>query len=456
MKSILAKIDDPKIRSSLIYSIIDGCLWAVMFGFCENYIVPFILSFGANSFMASLIQGIFFLGILFGQIIGPLLIKLKGQRKAVAVTTIRIQSICILLIILVAYLTKSPALLILLYFISTTSSNAGGPAWISLMNDLVPRKLRGAYWSIRNRFIGFTQFISIIIAGICLFVFKKIGMEIVGYSILFVAGAIARFLCGFFMSKQYEPPLETTNSQDEFRFIIFLRKIFTTNFGRFALFQFLMAFSVNIMSPILNIHVIESLHFNYIQFMAYTLSFMAASFISVTYWGALSDRYGNYKIIATTSISLPILAFIWIFNRNFYTILLTQIFSGFVWSGFNLSTQNFLFDAVRRENVAKISSYYSILTNLFAFAGTTLGGILTLFTKRLHITFFTSNNYELIFILSFLLRTFVALFLIRSFKEVRNVEAAPSLAHFYIYMPVNNIVNKFNIITGRKITGRKK
>ena len=450
MRGILKKIDDPKIRSSLVYSIIDGCLWAVMFGFCDSYIVPFILSFEASSFMASLIQGTIFLGILLGQIIGPLLIKLKGQRKAVTVTAIRIQSICILLVISAAWLTKSPALLILLFLISTTSSNAGGPAWISLMNDLVPQKLRGAYWSIRNRFIGFTQFISVTIAGVLLFVFKKIEMEIVGYSILFVAGAIARFLCSFFISKQYEPPIETTNRQDEFRLTIFLRKIFTTNFGRFALFQFLMAFSVNIMSPILNIHVIESLHFNYIQFMAFTLSFMAASFIFVTYWGSLSDRYGNYKIIAVTSISLPVLAFIWIFNRNFYAILLTQIFSGFVWSGFNLSTQNFLFDAVRKENVAKISSYYNILTNLFAFAGTTLGGILTLFTKRLHLTFFTSNNYELIFILSFLLRTFVALFLIRSFKEVREVEAAPSLAHFYIYMPLNNIVNKFNVITGRK------
>ena len=57
MRGILKKIDDPKIRSSLVYSIIDGCLWAVMFGFCDSYIVPFILSFEASSFMASLNSG---------------------------------------------------------------------------------------------------------------------------------------------------------------------------------------------------------------------------------------------------------------------------------------------------------------------------------------------------------------------------------------------------------------
>lgn len=449
MKRVLKQIDNPRIRSSLIYSIIDGCLWAVMFGFCENYIVPFIFLFKANSFMASFIQGVLFLGVFFGQIIGPWLIKLIGQRKALAVITVRIQGICIFLIILTAYVTKSPSLLILLFFISTTSANAGGPGWLSWMNDLVPQKSRGTYWSIRNQIIGFTQFISIIIAGLCLFVFKKIGIEIIGYSILFVVGAIARFSCGFFLAKQYEPPLESGNNQNEFKFAIFLQKIFTTNFGKFALFQFLMAFSVNIMAPVLIVHIIESLHFNYIQFMAVTLSFMAASFISVTYWGPHSDRYGNYKILVATSISLPILALIWVFNRNFYIILLTQIFAGFVWSGFNLCTQNFIFDAVRRENVVKISSYYSILTNLFAFLGATLGGLLTLFTKTVHLTFFTTNNYELIFILSCLLRIFVVLFFIKNFKEVREVEAAPSLMHFYVYMPATHIINNFNLIIGR-------
>jgi len=172
--------------------------------------------------MASFIQGVLFLGIFFGQIIGPRLIKLIGQRKALTVITVRIQGICIFLIILTAYVTKSPSLLILLFFISTTSANAGGPSWISWMNDLVPQKFRGTYWSVRNQIIGFTQFISIIIAGLCLFAFKKIGMEIIGYSILFVVGAIARFSCGFFLVKKYEPPLKSGDNQNEFKFAIFL------------------------------------------------------------------------------------------------------------------------------------------------------------------------------------------------------------------------------------------
>ena len=62
MKRVFKYIDDPRIRQSLIYSIIDGCLYAVMFGFCENYIVPFIFLFDADSFLASFIQGILFLG----------------------------------------------------------------------------------------------------------------------------------------------------------------------------------------------------------------------------------------------------------------------------------------------------------------------------------------------------------------------------------------------------------
>lgn len=446
MKRVLNQVKDPRIHSSLIYSIIDGILWAIMFGFCENYIVPFIFIFKANSFMASFIQGVLFLGVFCGQLIGPWLIKLVGQRKLLAIITVRIQSICIFLIIFTAYITRSPLFIILLFFISTTATNSGGPGWLSWMNDLIPVKLRGVYWSVRNRFIGFTQFISIIIAGILLYIFKKMELELIGYCILFVIGATARFSCSFLLAKKYEPPLIKKESLNVFKFNIFLQKLFTTNFGKFALFQFFMAFSVNIMAPVVNVHLIESLHFNYLQFMCVTLLFMASSFISVTYWGPHSDRYGNYIILFITSISLPILSFIWVFNKNFYIILLTQVFGGFVWSGFNLCTQNFIFDAVRKENIAKIFSYYNILANLSAFLGAFLGGILTIYTKKFHLPFFTSNNFELIFMLSGLLRIVVFLFFIKGFKEVREAEKAPSLIHFYVYLPTTHVINKFNMI----------
>ena len=400
MKKFLQQVKDSRIRNSLIYSVIDGCLWAVMFGFCENYIVPFIFLFNANSFLASFIQGILFLGVFVGQLIGPFLIKLVGQRKLLSIITVRIQGISIFLVIVIAYFTRSPLLIIFLFFISTTSTNSGAPGWISWMNDLVPINSRGVYWSKRNRIIGFTQFISIIFAGLLLYIFKKMNIEFTGYSILFILGGIARFSCSFFLKKKYEPPFIKEINSSDFKFNIFFEKLFTSNFGKFALFQFLMAFSVNIMRPIVNVHMIESLNFNYLQFMSVTLLFMASTFIFVTYWGPHTDRYGNYIILVITSISLPFLSFIWIFSRNFYFILLIQIFAGFIWSGFNLCTQNFIFDAVKRENLPKVFSYYSILANFSAFFGTTLGGAMTIYTKKFNIIFFTSNNFELIFILS--------------------------------------------------------
>lgn len=446
MKRVLSQVKDPRIHSSLIYSIVDGILWAIMFGFCENYIVPFIFIFKATSFMASFVQGILFLGVFCGQLLGPWLIKIVGQRKLLSVISVRIQGICIFFIILIAYITKSPLLIILLFFVSATATNSGAPGWLSWMNDIIPNKTRGVYWSIRNRFIGFTQFVSIIIAGIFLYIFKKFEMEFIGYCILFVIGAAARFSCSFFLNKQYEPPIIKIESSNEFKFNIFLQKLFDTNFGKFALFQFLMAFSVNIMSSVINVHLVESLHFNYIQFMCVSLVFMAASFISVTYWGPNSDRYGNYVILFITSISLPVLSFIWVFNKNFYIILLTQAFSGFIWSGFNLCTQNFIFDAVRKENISKIFAYYNILANFSAFLGSLLGSILTIYTKLVELPFFTSNNFELIFILSGLLRIVVFLFFIKGFKEVRTAEKSPSLMHFYVYLPATHVIDKFNMI----------
>ena len=57
MRKFLKQIKDEKIRKGLYYSVLDGVLWACMFGVSENYIAPFIVFFGASVMQVSLLQG---------------------------------------------------------------------------------------------------------------------------------------------------------------------------------------------------------------------------------------------------------------------------------------------------------------------------------------------------------------------------------------------------------------
>jgi MFS family permease len=449
MHNFLKKIGDDRIKKGLIYAIWDGILWACMFGLAENYIVPFALVLGATTLQVSLIQGTAQLGVGMAQLLGARFILKFRKRKQLAILCSRLHAFSWLFMFFASFWTKSPWSVLIFYFLGLSAANFGGPGWVSWMNDLVPKNLRGEYWGLRNRIIGIAQFVFISLAGIVLHVAEGADKEIFAYGVLFTLAFAARFANFIPLGRQYEPPMSVPAFTSEFKFTIFLTKLLTTNFGRFALFIILMTFSINLIGPIIPVYIIKSLGFNYIQFTIVTMTAIVASFVFMTYWGRLSDMYGNYRILFITAIALPVLPVGWLLLRNFYGLIVLQVFSGFVFAGFNLATTNFIFDAVRRENISKIMAYFNTLNTFCAFLGALTGGLLVNLISHYDLSVSLLNKFTDVFAVSSLLRIAVILFFIRRFKEVREVEVSPALHFFYIYRPATNIINRFQVISDR-------
>lgn len=445
MKNFIIKVKNQDVRKGLIYSVWDGALWAVMFGFADNYLAPFALYFGATALQVSLIAAAGQLGVSFIQIIGAKFIHNYRDRRTLVIRCIKLHAISILFIFYITYLSGNPYFIIIFYFINILVSSFGGPAWISWMNELVPVKLRGEFWGLRNKIMGITQLLAISFAGIMLFLFKKNSHELLSFGILFTLAFIIRYCSIIPVSRQYEPPMALPKEADEFTLKKFLTKLFTTNFGRFVLFSILMTLVVNFMAPIIAVFILKSLKMNYLQFTVLIMAATITTFLSMTYWGPLADKYGNYRILFITAIGLPMLALGWGFIKEFYFLLVIQLLGGFIWGGFTISTTNYIFDSVRRENIHKAMAYFNSLNNLCAFLGSLLGGLSTIFISNIHIAFFSlaENNYEIIFLISFLLRISIILLFIKKFKEVREVETSPPIQYFYIYKPAMDIINQF-------------
>ena len=100
------------------------------------------------------------------------------------------------------------------------------------------------------------------------------------YGILFSFAFVSRFANFIPLGRQYEPPMSIAAFTDAFKFRIFLVKLFTTNFGKFALFSILMTFSINFMAPIIPVYVLKFLKFNYLQFTI-VMNPIVASFIFI-------------------------------------------------------------------------------------------------------------------------------------------------------------------------------
>jgi len=149
-------------------------------------------------------------------------------------------------------------------------------------------------------------------------------------------------------------------------------------------------------------------------------------YLAISRWGRHADVMGNLKVIKLTSVLIGIIPLLWIINRHPGFLILAQVFSGFVWAGFNLCTTNFIYDAVTPEKRTRCIAYFNAFNGIALCAGALLGGFLLSWLPPIF-----GINILTLFLISSLLRIFISLLVPVMLKEVRSVEKVASNDLFF-------------------------
>lgn len=458
MRNFLKGVEDAQVRRSLIYSVFDGAMWSLMYGLAENFMTPFANSFGATVLEISLLGGLSQLAVGGGQLLGGYLVQHTGiSRQKLSCVTVVIHAASWLFTFLLTWLTRSALVGILVYCAGCFFTNIGSPGWSSWMNDLVPEKKRGAFWSSRNTILGFVQFGAVVVAGLSLDFAKKTGGLAACYGILFSTAFAFRMGSVFFLSRQHHPRFEPDRSGESLSFLKFLAELPRSSFGRFVIFIALTNFTVMMVNPIIQVYLLKSLDLNYIPYTVITMAATVGAFVFMTYWGGLSDRFGNKRILIVTSAGLPAIALAWVFVRPIWALVLLQLLSGFVTSGFNLATTNYIFDATPNKSLPKVMAYFNTMNTAFGFAGSLFSGLLAKFAISIDVHFGWFGPYLMIFALAAVLRAIVLVLFAHRIKEVRDIEESPGLSYFYLYKPFQEITGVlYRARTAIKAAGARK
>ncbi len=213
-----------------------------------------------------------------------------------------------------------------------------------------------------------------------------------------------------------EPPYR---QRDEDRFTLwqFLRRLPESNFTKFALFV-----------PYWR----RDLRFGYWEVMGLVTAALVIQVPALVLWGRASDRYGNKKVLAVTSLGIAALPAMWLFWRHIAFAVFMQFWSGFWWSGFSQSVSNFLLDAVSPPKRARCTAYLNLVAN----AGILLGGLagslaIGLVPARIGPVEFPFAFHTLL-VLSTALRAsviFIFLPLVREVRDVPRVSTVEMLFH---------------------------
>ncbi len=418
------------------YSLRDGASYSLMEGMGLKYITPYALSLGLSNKLIGILE---VLPTLIANVLRIFLSKTyyKKSRKSMVLPFIFIQAFfwIPLLFVGVAYfffglkLSYASLFLIICYSVIIISGLIASPAWTSWMQDLVETN-RGEFFGKRSKINGFIIATSMIAAGLILDAFK--GEKVfLGFVILFLLASVGRYLSFYFLKKQYEPPA-TKDEKAFFSFFQFAKKMHSNNFGRFVIFTSLISFGVAIASPFFSVYMIKELQLSYFSFTLITLSSLISPIFFLSFIGKRTDKYGTVKVMKISGLLISFIPLLWIFSiflmNSAQWIIITylfivEFFSGFVWAAYNLSTSNFIYDAVTKPKIILCFTYFGFINSIGSFLGGLIGGQLS---SSASFSIFGLGAILSVFLISTVLRILPSIFVAPKLKEVRQVEASPA------------------------------
>jgi MFS family permease len=236
------------------------------------------------------------------------------------------------------------------------------------------------------------------------------------FTIIFVGAMASRLVSFYFLSKICEPSSPATERKGHDSMLKIARGLFSTNIGMFIMLCALMNFTATVAGPFFAPYMLVDLKMSYIVYTILNSVAGLATVGSMTWWGKRIDKAGSIKVLKITSLFVPFVPLGWVPLHSLWWLIIMQLFSGFAWAGFQLSSGVFIFDAAPARNRTRYIALYNSLIYIGVSVGSLVGGIVTPHLPPIMGSYFLS-----IFAVSGVARLAVALFFRRRIKEVREV-----------------------------------
>jgi len=338
---------------------------------------------------------------------------------------------------------------------------AGGftvPVWNSLIGDVVPEEIRGRFFGVRNRVSGLSSFVALTGAGLVLHGFERFGVAAWGFMLIFAAAGAARLVSRYWLGL-YRDPAWSVDAAQVFTFRQFMRRSPQSNFAKYVFYVGAVNLAVAFSAPYFALYMLRDLEFSYLEFTVVVSVATVTQFLMFRYWGELSDRFGNKKILNLCGWGVCGVPVLWIFSSHIMYLMVIQVVSGVIWAGFSLASNNFLFDAVSPPKRARCVAYQALVNGAAVLAGSLGGGFVA---GRLPASFAVgewtwSPQFTLpaIFLLSGMMRFVAAALMLHKFREVRAVESIRHRDLIYRVSQIRPIAGAtFSLLTGSTRGGK--
>ena len=386
----------------------------------------FILQIGGGAFEIGLAFSLFTGLNLLRVFIGPYIDYYNKRNILFAFwLTAAFVSIFILLTIPVYSRYGKTASLIFLFIgiiIYRLVLNIGDAAWIPLVSEVIPAKIKGRFLSVHRMTWQSFMFAGIIIAGIFLGKNPSVGKF---YSI-FIFAVIFHFMRPFIIRKvTYTPVINRGERKNIFTEI--KKPLKNKQFQPFILFTAVSTIVLFIVEPFIVPFLKNGLGIPASYTLYISSGIHVGSIVSLAFWGKFSDRYGNRFIFFITNITIFILLLLTVLipkfeNFQIFSVFLASLISilyGIAFSGFRIGALSRMFSESPPEEKG---TYINLWVSIWGFTSLVVpaaAGKILVLCEECDMTFLFINidNYKLVFLISSLL-VFVSIYLIKKMKPI--------------------------------------
>jgi MFS family permease len=324
------KFSKNEIRTSLRASTVDGILSGI-FSLTTNGI--FISNFLVDLHASPIVFGMLASIPMLVNLIQPLGAYISERTNSRCKYSLLIYGIARLmwLILLVGIIsinlgaiTAEELILITLIIVlfSHLLGGLGSASWLSWLAMIVPRRLRGRYFGLRNSAICLTNLLCVPLLGFT--ISHWYGGTIQGYGVVLCGGLILGMVglgCQYFkvdVNPQLQNNLILNLLSEKPPSIPISKKKWhdsfhqNSNFVVFLIYLSLWIFSINLSAPFVNYYLLEILDLNISWVTVYSSLQSAASLMMLIFWGKLADKIGNRIILIVMGIVVAITPLLWL------------------------------------------------------------------------------------------------------------------------------------------------
>ena len=383
------------VRTSLRASSIDGSLSTVFSNITGGVLLSsFLIDLGASPFEIGMVASLPMLANLL-QPLGALLSNRSYSRHDYGIWTF-LPSRLLWLILLIGIILRGTNtdfskelvyLTLTLIITSNILAAMGSASWMSWLAALVPKKLRGRYYSVRSIVSNITGLLCLPIASFIISNWQ--GGSITGYALVLSVGilaGVASLTCQHFMI-DVNPQKYRTATQGEHQaehdqtnlFNNLIAPFQDRNLIIFLIYVALWGFAVNLSTPFFNLYMLENLNVDITWVTLFNSLSSGANMLMLLVWGRLSDRLGNRPLLIFVGIAIAITPLFWLLTgisqvqeQLWLYLIIFHLFLGGTWAAIDLGSNNIQIEIAPREHHATFFAIAGISSAL----GATVGGAL--------------------------------------------------------------------------------